>query len=1224
MVRKLITYFLLLLTVGLVGCSDVLDFQPGTVVASDGMVELTLSVPEMKRLTSRAVDPEFQVNDVTLLIYPAVDNTNDAYTQPVQTLTVYLDNSLNSGKNRLEQINDTQLRLSFQLDKNLRTGGFQIFFIANKAASISVDGLTVNDLKAVKTTDWGMHGNLLMFSYVTDADLARTDNVATLARVAAKVTVSDKLPSEQNVSYFPKELFGCADRAVVVAPAFSGDAFFCSAVAPASYPDDISDDAPVYFPQTQNKQDENAAGGNLFLITKASYNGSDYFYRLDFCRELKQDDGSVTYEYLDALCNHWYQFVVTEVTGPGYPSPAEAALHPANGIKYIIHDHSPVSYNMISDGVRELGVSHTFTYTGEPNADGEWSDSTLYLKFYSKYQSDLPASADEIKSLITIDDDSWLELSEPQKVTDADLIGVDPADDPNDAGVIYALKLRFKSTTQLGSLENNIHVEWMGLERDVPVLWERDFNGASLTSVSLTMSGSPIPGGVDVIDDYWAFLKSTDPYYEDGAVSGTDNLWGIQPVANNGKIRNRGFHFPVMYGSGNSYANYSYTLKFDKDARFDEANGAFSATVTTVGDAAVTNCSCEIKSKSPLTIEIKRPGRVGSNDYTYATGRMIVAVTFDGEDDPEIFTFELYHTGFFHKDSQEYRLDEQDSGNYYYYEVAPVQIEGKTRYILDRNLGAKSAQDCIIEGSNNLVTGSLNAQGGYYMIARQETLYTDPKMLPDVTPPGYRVPGKSEWDAIRQSSQFHTESDGRYFPAYYDTGNSKIGNVYFPKSMMWLNGGITGESRSGYYWTSTAATGAEKEEIGRWLNMLVLSGSSTSFSNGKVLVTSAAEAYGASVRCMNDVEEQAIVQRTNFNVSGATHVYLYTEDENQVRTATTTWPGHSIGNYATMTDGIWMGFSYSSSQFSPDQLHVIFNYVDEKGIIYSYSQKADGSTQCTTNLSPAECIGWKVQGDQSSAIVPPTSMITIDDIALQPASVSALGNWWLCENRTSGTPHVYDYKRGESPTCDYAFYWPSYLGNSPIITLDGEDIFVFDENANREIPGYYKFTFSSNRTSQNININIRSTDITVNAPISTIFGANPDAVNSAYLSYGKTFVYKSVPESVTKLNNELNPVPAGKKRIYMENTKDWPAVRIWYWRDSNGSEYNYGNNWGDGSSVPKMIAVAGYDNKIWYYDIPDDATHCLFVCVQAYDGTPAGQTANITLNNIPNYIYSNL
>lgn len=1220
------TYILLILLLGITGCSDEFDFRSHDVVAPDGTVEMTLNVPGMRQYTSRAVDPEFQVNDLTLVIYPS-DASGNVF--PRQTFTVS-NNSVNSDHSKLEQLNDTQLRLSFRLDNSLRSGSFQMFIFANKPSSASLSNLTVNDLKAVKSRDWGQSGvDIPMFSYITKEDLSASANEASLSRVSAKVSISDKQPGSGSLTYFPIALFGAADEAVLTAPGFSGDEFFCPGVAPASFPTDITSTDPLYFPQTKNDAVSEGPGRNLYLITKANYDGTDYFYRLDFCRESTAEDGSTVYDYLNALCNHWYQFVITEVTGRGYASPAEAAKHPANGIKYVIHDHSPVSYNMISDGIRELGVSHTLIYSGDINADGEWSDLTLYVKLFSRYPDEVPSSAAEVNGLITIEDDSWLELSAAEKVTDPEQTGITSADDPNDAGTVYALRLRFKNILQWGAMTNNIKVRWLGLERDVPVIWERGFNAENLTSVKLTMSGSPIAGGVEVIDDYWGFLKSADPYYEGGAVTGVNNLWGVQPVANNGKIRNRGFHFPVMYGDGNSdsdYAKYSYEIKFDKTDRFNDANGGFNALVSLslTGDAAITNqCKCEITSKSPLTIKLERPGRVNANDYSYATGNMVVIIKFDSGDS-EIYSFDLYHTGFFHKDSQQYRLDAQDSGNYYYYEVIPVQLDGKTRYMLDRDLAARSAQNCIIEGANQLVTGSLSARGGYYMIAEQTTLYTDPTLFPGIAPPGYRIPDKNDWDALRQSSSFHTDGDNRNFTVYYETGNPKIGNVYFPKSMMWLNGNITGEDRSGYYWTTTAATGAEKEEIGRWLNMFVLTGSATSFSNGKVLVGgNRAEAFGASIRCLNDVDEERVVQRTHFNVSGATHVYLYSEDGNGVRTATTTWPGHSVGNYATMTDGVWMGFSYSSSQFSPSQLKVIFNYIDEKGVIYSFSRKSDGTTQCTTTLSPDQCIGWNVVGDTSPAIIPSSGLTTMDDIALDPASVSALGNWWLCQNYKSGTPSVKDYKRGIPTEYNYAFYWPSYMGNSPEITVDGKSIFEFDETANRIIPGWYRFTFSSTRPNAAVNIKIRNTSFNITGSLSELFGSSSQSVNSAYLDYYLNFVKKTIPESVMTQNNITNPIPAGMRRVYMENAKGWPMVRIWYWKYVNENSDSFGNQWGDGSGVPKMTSVAGYDNKIWYADIPDSATHCLFVCVQSLDGTPAGQTADIILNSDPNYLYSN-
>lgn len=44
----------LLMVLGLAACSDDLEFKSGSVIATDGTVELTFSVPELEKVATRA------------------------------------------------------------------------------------------------------------------------------------------------------------------------------------------------------------------------------------------------------------------------------------------------------------------------------------------------------------------------------------------------------------------------------------------------------------------------------------------------------------------------------------------------------------------------------------------------------------------------------------------------------------------------------------------------------------------------------------------------------------------------------------------------------------------------------------------------------------------------------------------------------------------------------------------------------------------------------------------------------------------------------------------------------------------------------------------------------------------------------------------------------------------------------------------------------------------
>ena len=213
-------------------------------------------------------------------------------------------------------------------------------------------------------------------------------------------------------------------------------------------------------------------------------------------------------------------------------------------------------------------------------------------------------------------------------------------------------------------------------------------------------------------------------------------------------------------------------------------------------------------------------------------------------------------------------------------------------------------------------------------------------MYDDVCPPGYRVPQQRMWDAIRNSNKFTTaqaQASASYFRAEYKTtldvernGVTEKETIYFPKSRYMENGSMTGDANAGYYWSQTEAAGTEKDEIGRWLKSLQITGEVTSYINGNV------QTFGMSVRPINDVTDNANYNVISFNVWGATHVFLYTGDTKD-KNYTTSWPGHAIGNSDT-ADKQFFNFVYESTIYSAANLKVIFNYVDASGKITTISK----------------------------------------------------------------------------------------------------------------------------------------------------------------------------------------------------------------------------------------------------------------------------------------------
>lgn len=996
----------------LASCSDEFGLPDERGIQSDGTVELTFSVPSATVVNTRAeADPEYQVNDISILVF----NGSDSETAPAQIIEKLSEGNLIS-------LNDNRYKVSFKLNADIRSSkDLQFYFIANIPENVTFqDNATLSSILKQESNSVGESGKFVMSGYSSLSDLTTKD--IPLYRNGTKITVNNAVSSgsseqtfEPGATAYQFSVFGTAIKSSILAGYLStpDSKEYCgSPVSTYKFSNDVENNQFVYTHPTLNTGDNE---GKTFIIVKANYQKKDYFYRLDF-KQKKPKQGSTTGEeeemYLDLLPNHWYQVMIESVDGPGYSSPEEASKHPLSLITYDIHDHAPIIYNMISDGMRELGVTHEVTYNNGVIEDEKWSEKYIDIKCFSKYDSEMTSLPE---GLTIISEDEWLEISDPE-ITDANLIGTGSESDPNHTGRVFRYKLRFKKTAELGTLNSDITVAWKGLTRKIPVTWERSFSGSDLCKVKLRIYNEENELQEE-ITDYWGFLASK----EEGSNYSGAGLWGISPSKNNGKIRNQGLHFPVMYGDPGktNEARWRYEYEVDMTALKDydfEWKAKIEGDPTILDHVKINGSSTlsgTHQMNDNLIFTITRPGNAytnsGSvdgetNDYTYGTGKFILNVTTKPKaDEPgsrlsNEYSFDLYHTGFFHKDPQTERADTQDPDNYYYYEVVPIQGAVRMRYWLDRNLGAKSSGMYIEATGGTAYYGDSDAAGGYYQVANYNK-YNDPTMITTIAPPGYRVPQQKVWDAMRNSERFHTEVSGNHFESYYETNDPKIGKVYFPKAMMMENSSKLGESRAGYYWTRTASTGTEKEEIGKWLKMLVISGSSTSYINGNI------ETYKASVRCINNIPDDNKLKRTSFNVNGATHVYLYKLDtDGKTKIPTTSWPGHVIGNYSTMKDG-WFNFVFESTDFDPDELYVIFNFVDEKGIIHTMSpetvsnKKNPTDKKNPTEITPTEAEGWKVKDFTSAEIQ--------DSSEPELSGSTNMGYWWVCKHQDPQSVYCY-------------------------------------------------------------------------------------------------------------------------------------------------------------------------------------------------------------------------
>lgn len=939
MIKRLFTYMIAALA--LAACSDDEKYAVEP-VDDDGTITFTISIPEQEKVVSRAekedTSDERKINDLSVLIY---DNSGNL----LQSEIGVADFTDPSGENSL-----TRITVTLSDEAKAFSGDATIYIIANAGHLLTNNNTaTIAALKAV-TTDatlpsekgFLMSGNVK--SSLNSASLLT--NKIILYRTEAKLTIENDATTFRLES---AKLYNAATKGYVTAGIPEADNTYATdySANPVNFDNPTTDFLLYTYPRRNDNPE------NPFIIVGGKYAGNDAYYRLDLYKEDKA---------LDINPNYWYEIHISSVTGPGYPSAEEAAKHPSANMSVTIHDHAPEVFDIAFDDTHELGVTDVITYSAN-----EGGKAILTVKYYTKNTAEM-----DTPPVLTCDED-WLSIGEPDILV--------TGDGTETHGKIAQYPVTFKATDQLGSLDALIKTTWQGLSRTTQVNWTRVFDDNAISTAVLTIH--PTDGSGDkVITDYWTFLsgKGDAP----GDAGKAPRLYGIQPEKMGGKVRSEGFHFPVMYGERGKTdeARWSYSYKVTMT---NIENAKYDCSCQITGDAAVKGSVVftEIKNETHYTFTLTRPGNTSKNDgsdpkngndYTYGTGKLILTVKPKGSKETvrvaSRYEFDLYHTGFFHYDTGNHRTGNHDNG-YYYYEVLPVDgATARTRYILDRNLGAKAAGMYIqtLEGTSHVPANEgwpfscgNESAGGYYKVAYDEgtTSYNDPVMFDDdatksnVCPPGYRVPKQRMWDAIRNSKKFisrqSTAGATSYFTSYYETevtdnGSPVTERIYFPKSRFLDGSSQSGDANSGYYWTQTAAVGTEKDEIGRWLKSLQLSGAATSYINGQV------ENYSMSVRCINSVDDPETYNVTSFNVKGATHVFLY-KGEVSDKEYTTSWPGHAIGNYSTVDN--FFNFVYESTVYKPEDLKVIFNYVDDKGVIKTISKNG--------NVELSKAKGWKVK-----------------------------------------------------------------------------------------------------------------------------------------------------------------------------------------------------------------------------------------------------------------------
>lgn len=752
-----------------------------------------------------------------------------------------------------------------------------------------------------------------------------------------------------------------------------------------------------------------------FFIVKGKYDGEleSSYYRIDL---KKNNIGSDNYYDIDP--NHWYQITIKSVNGKGYISAAEAARHylgEEQELNVIIHDHSSNILSMVSDGTRELGISNEIS-VNNPTAS---TTATFTIRLYSdsndypdlkatNFQNNVKNHSVNDFNVNIIEGANWINLS---RVAVGNNSSNENNKDFESKGQFWQYTIKFVPDRTIGgTLAGKVRVSWGNLIRDVNIVCKSSFNYANLfIDYNYLIIHDTDTETQYYTENYWNFVndnysnsnfKSGPLGYSSPTKYSNKRLYGVDSSGmGSRKIRNEGFHFPVMYGKNpanpwwyeyrfnlfnflDEYKYYSISIKRNNVtvSKNDKVWGEDKLVITISerifpDEIIETKIERDIKNPVPpvwsLPLIIKRAvidessnkGMRGiPDDYDYSVAQMVVTLYKSLNDTGTDFSFNLYHTGIFH-------YGEGLKGeNFYYYEVVPLT---DNTYWLDRNMGATACGD-YNENSNGsslfsddhpesmILKGS---QGWYYNVANESGNYTAPIIDEGIAPPGYHIPLLNEFEKLISSQNFISEKrtgtesgenlSRNYYSTYYDTQDSQIGKIYFPHARyrdLWGSPDNLGEVDAGYYWTCSPS----KDQPGGWLKVFNPDKGSYNFINGDVTKQ-------MSVRCVAGNVESEIFNNISFNFRGATHVYLYSL-VNDKRVGLYNFPGKSIAEQSkvdNMNEQEYLHFSTTTS-LDVDSLYLFFVYVTKEGKIQIVSHAGDSLTSAR---------GWKyVKGADYSVL----------------------------------------------------------------------------------------------------------------------------------------------------------------------------------------------------------------------------------------------------------------
>ena len=334
-IKKLTSWFFMLLSVVLAACSDITDIVGGGTqdLPSEGVV-LTLKLPNFTKNSVATRAESQQVDKVCVLCYDSDDN--------------YLGMS-NITSSDIKPKDDG----TYEVKVMVKEGAATLHVVANADITESdakdAEG-KINLYNAVRSDKIDINTPVCWGS-IKVADMLSGNLSLSLLRQFAKTSVT-KDASLTNFEITGFRLFHTASSGTIASKSINNVAL-PSVDCPDNTDGYVSGEQPFY----------ETPADKAYMIIRAKYDGgADTYYKVAF--KNKTSDG--TLEPIALLRNHHYQVKVTAVNHSGWSTEQEAIVNlPENRLSVVVVDDNPPIVNMIACKDYELGVCGKQTVLGK-------------------------------------------------------------------------------------------------------------------------------------------------------------------------------------------------------------------------------------------------------------------------------------------------------------------------------------------------------------------------------------------------------------------------------------------------------------------------------------------------------------------------------------------------------------------------------------------------------------------------------------------------------------------------------------------------------------------------------------------------------------------------------------------------------------------------------------------------------------------------------------------